>query len=62
LAGTLASADDNSFCSSAEGAHTLMTFTFTGGWAFAEGWAFAGGCWAEAVAVIARAAIMIRIL
>jgi hypothetical protein len=56
FAGTLASADDNSFCSSAEGAHTLMTFTFTGGWAFA------GGCWAEAVAVIARAAIMIRIL
>jgi hypothetical protein len=50
LPGTLASADDNSFCSSAEGAHTLMTFTFT------------GGCWAEAGTTIAKAAVTIRIL
>ena len=29
--GILASADDSSFCSSAEGLQTFRTFTFTGG-------------------------------
>jgi len=50
LPGTLASADDNSFCSSAAGAHTLMTLTFT------------GGCCAESGTTIAIAAVMMRIL
>src|SRR5947207_10186930 len=35
LAGTFASAEDNSFCSSVDGVHTFRTFTFT------------GGCWAK---------------
>lgn len=43
LAGTLARAEDNSFCSSAEGAQTLRTLTLT------------LGSWAEARATISKA-------
>ena len=50
LPGTLASAEDSSFCSSAEGAQTLRTFTFT------------GGCWAEASAAMATTAVRIKLL
>jgi hypothetical protein len=50
LPGTLARAAANSFCSSADGAHTLRTFTFT-----------LGG-WEEATAEISEATVRNRIL
>jgi hypothetical protein len=52
--GILASADDSSFCSSAEGLQTFRTFTFTGGC-----WFGAGG-WAKANAAVPKAIVAIR--